>query len=225
VTVGGSRYNGGNPRNALPWEPAIADCLHLGRPQDQTASETSPCLALKIQNPKSKIQNPMMKAEAENRWLGIDPGLALVGWAILDEDSRSNPLLVDYGTIATDPSHPTPQRLVELEQDLMALFAEFQPTRVAVEMPFFSRQIKAAGGVLQAVGIINLVCCRDGGILPVFLHQSSWKAHLGNGRADKAEVAALIQTLFDLEQLPVDDSVDAIGIGYAGLCGLTNNIE
>ncbi|MGD2184330.1 crossover junction endodeoxyribonuclease RuvC [Lusitaniella coriacea] len=166
-----------------------------------------------------------MKVEAGNRWLGIDPGLALVGWAILDENPYSHRSLVDYGTILTDSSLPTPQRLVELERDLMDLFGEFQPNRAAVEMPFFSRKIKAAGGVLQAVGIINLVCCRDGEILPVFLHQSSWKAHLGNGRADKAEVAALIQTLFDLEQLPVDDSADAIGIGYAGLCGLTNNID
>jgi len=57
------------------------------------------------------------------------------------------------------------------------------------------------------------------------LHQSSWKAHLGDGRASKDEVAEILSALFDLENLPVDDSVDAIGIGYAGLCGLTNNIS
>ena len=66
------------------------------------------------------------------------------------------------------------------------------------------------------MGIINLVCCREADIEPVQLHQSSWKAHLGNGRATKGEVAEIIATLFDMEKLPVDDSVDAIAIGYAG---------
>ncbi|MDY7014526.1 MAG: crossover junction endodeoxyribonuclease RuvC [Cyanobacteriota bacterium] len=159
------------------------------------------------------------------RWLGLDPGLAKLGWAVLDEDGDRAPILVDYGTISTARSRPTAERLMELEQDLTALLEEFRPTHIAVEMPFFSRQIKAAGAVLQAVGIVNLVCYRQAGIIPCFLHQSSWKAHLGNGRADKAEVAAMVQVLFNLEQLPIDDSADAIAIGYAGLCGLTNNIN
>ncbi|MBD2578404.1 crossover junction endodeoxyribonuclease RuvC [Oscillatoria sp. FACHB-1406] len=166
--------------------------------------------------------------ESTQRWLGLDPGLAKLGWAVLDppsDKSKSLPFLVEYGTIATAKSHSTAQRLVELEQDLIALFEEFQPTRVAVEMPFFGRQIKAAGVVLQAVGIINLVCCREAKITPIFLHQSSWKAHLVNGRADKSEVAITIQNLFELEQLPNDDAVDAIAIGYAGFCGLVNNID
>jgi crossover junction endodeoxyribonuclease RuvC len=93
-----------------------------------------------------------------------------------------------------------------------------------MEMPFFGRQIKAAGAVLQAVGIINLVCYRDAKLIPIQLHQSSWKAHLGNGRATKKEVAEILQQLFDLERLPIDDSVDAIGIGYAALCGVRNEI-
>ena len=92
-------------------------------------------------------------------------------------------------------------------------------------MPFFDRSIKAAGGVLQAFGVINLVCYRETGILPVYLHQSSWKCHLGYGRADKKEVAGMVQVLFDLETLPINDSVDAIGIGSAGLCGVRNNIS
>ncbi|NER32286.1 MAG: crossover junction endodeoxyribonuclease RuvC [Symploca sp. SIO1C4] len=158
-------------------------------------------------------------------WLGIDPGLATVGWSILTTDSDGTVRLIDYGIIETDKTLPTPERLAELEQDLIVLIEEFEPTKAALEMPFFNRQIKAAGGVLQAVGIINLVCYREAEIIPVLLHQSSWKAHLGDGRASKAEVAEILSTLFELDELPVDDSVDAIGIGYAGLCGLTNNIN
>ncbi len=114
---------------------------------------------------------------------------------------------------------------MEIETDLVEIVGEFQPNNIAMEMPFFNRQIKAAGGVLQAVGVINLVCCRELDQEPILLHQASWKAHLGNGRASKGEVAEVLLNLFDLKQLPIDDSVDAIGIGYAGLCGLRNEIK
>jgi crossover junction endodeoxyribonuclease RuvC len=171
-------------------------------------------------------------------WLGIDPGLAIVGWAFLEKidttkiNSRKISVkipsqeaqLLDYGTIETSKKLTTPERLWEIEQDIGELIAEFQPQNIAIEMPFFGRSIKAAGGVLQAFGVINLVCYRQTKILPIYLHQSSWKCHLGNGKADKKEVAAMVQTLFRLENMPIDDSVDAIAIGYAGLCGLTNNI-
>lgn len=158
-------------------------------------------------------------------WLGIDPGLATIGWAFLVECEQTEVRLLEFGTIETSKELTTPERLLEIEQDMIELIAEFQPAHIVIEMPFFGRSIKAAGGVLQAFGVINLVCYREMGIQPIYLHQSSWKCHLGYGKADKNEVAGMVQVLFDLETLPIDDSVDAIGIGYAGLCGLRNNIN
>jgi crossover junction endodeoxyribonuclease RuvC len=158
-------------------------------------------------------------------WLGIDPGLATIGWAFLQELEDGNVQLWEFGTIETNKQLTTSKRLLEIERDIIELISEYQPSRIAIEMPFFGRSIKAAGGVLQAFGVINLVCYRETGIEPVYLHQSSWKCHLGYGRADKNEVAGMVQVLFDLKTLPIDDSVDAIGIGYAGLCGLRNNIN
>lgn len=162
---------------------------------------------------------------SEQTWLGIDPGLAILGWAILQEKVSGNPFVIDYGTIETDKTLSTPKRLVEIEKDLVGLVKEFQPDRIAIEMPFFNRQIKAAGGVMQALGVVNLVCCRDAQIEPIFLHQASWKCHLGSGRATKEEVAHMVGNLFGIESLPIDDSVDAIAIAYAGLCGLRNEIK
>lgn len=158
------------------------------------------------------------------RWLGIDPGLAIIGWALLAGDDARGIDLLDYGTIETDKTRPTPARLVEIERDVGELLEEFRPEAVAIEMPFFNRQIKAAGGVLQALGVINLVIYRQMGYCPIFLHQASWKCHLGNGRATKAEVAEILQQIFDLPQLPIDDSVDAMGIALAGLNGVRNQI-
>ena len=161
---------------------------------------------------------------SQQNWLGIDPGLAIVGWAMLQENEQELPLIIDYGTIETNKQLSTSQRMVELETDLSELLREFKPQGIAIEMPFFNRTIKAAGGVMQALGVINLVCYRDSKIEAIFLHQASWKCHLGDGKANKKEVAEMVATLFDLETLPIDDSVDAIAIAYAGLCGLRNNI-
>ena len=158
-------------------------------------------------------------------WLGIDPGLAIIGWAALAEISENCPHILDYGIVETSKHISTAQRLSEIEQDLSQLVKEFQPEGIAIEMPFFNREIKAAGGVMQALGVISLVCYRDAQVDPIFLHQSSWKCHLGNGRASKDEVASLVSQLFGLENLPIDDSVDAIAIAYAGQCGLTNAIK
>ncbi len=158
-------------------------------------------------------------------WLGIDPGLAIVGWSILSGNEIQTPTIIDYGIIETDKNLSTGERLVELETDLISIIEEFQPEQIAIEMPFFSRKIKAAGAVLQALGVINLVCYREANLTPIFLHQASWKAHLGNGKASKEEVASVLQQLFDLPQLPIDDSVDAIAIAYGALCGLRNAIN
>jgi crossover junction endodeoxyribonuclease RuvC len=158
-------------------------------------------------------------------WLGIDPGLAIVGWAFLEEVKEGDGKLIDYGTIETSKELTTPERLLEIERDIVELISEFKLQNIVIEMPFFGRSIKAAGGVLQAFGVINLVCYRETKIVPIYLHQSSWKCHLGNGKAKKDEVAEMVREIFGLETLPINDSVDAIGIGYAGLCGLRNNIS
>ena len=158
-------------------------------------------------------------------WLRIDPGLGTIGWAFLVESEQTEVRLLEFETIETSKQLTTPERLSEIEQDMIELIAEFQPAHTAIEMPFFGRTIKAAGGVLQAFGVINLVCYREMGIQPIYLHQSSWKCHLGYGKADKNGVAEMIQVLFNLKTLPIDNSVDAISIGYAGLCDLRNNIN
>lgn len=157
--------------------------------------------------------------------LGIDPGLGTIGWALLTGVESEHPNLMDYGTIETEKQLSTPERLLIIETDMMTLISELQPNLIAIEMPFFTREIKAAGGVLQALGIINLVCYRESKITPILLHQSSWKGHLGNGRAKKREVAIMVKSLFSLSNLPIDDTVDAIGIAYAAFCGLRNQIN
>lgn len=55
------------------------------------------------------------------RWLGIDPGLAIIGWAILEDNEPKEPSLIDYGTIETHKGIPTPARLLEIADDMTAI--------------------------------------------------------------------------------------------------------
>jgi crossover junction endodeoxyribonuclease RuvC len=75
------------------------------------------------------------------KWLGIDPGLATIGWAFLQELKDGNVQLWEFGTIETNKQLTTSQRLLEIERDIIELIAEYQPSRIAIEMPFFGRSI------------------------------------------------------------------------------------
>ena len=71
-------------------------------------------------------------------WLGIDPGLATIGWAFLQELEDGSVQLLEFGTIETSKELTTPQRLLEIEQDIMELITEYQPSRIAIEMPYLA---------------------------------------------------------------------------------------
>ncbi len=71
-------------------------------------------------------------------WLGIDPGLSIVGWAFLEADLIQDAKLLDYGTIETDKELTTSKRLLEIEQDMVELIAEFQPAHIAISYWLFN---------------------------------------------------------------------------------------
>ena len=155
------------------------------------------------------------------RWIGFDPGLAVVRWAVLEkpETSYDLPRIVDYGIVETTKKRPTSERLCELEQDLVTLMRKYQPNNVAMEIPFMGENPKTTRNVLEAAGVIQLVCYREGGIVPVHLYPSMWKAHIGSGKADNEEVTDTLSALFNLKNVG-KSRLDAIGIAYAGFCGV-----
>ena len=155
------------------------------------------------------------------RWIGFDPGLAVVRWAVLEkpETSYDLPRIVDYGIVETTKKRPTSERLCELEQDLVTLMRKYQPNNVAMEIPFMGENPKTTRNVLEAAGVIQLVCYREGGIIPVHLYPSMWKAHIGSGKADNEEVTDTLSALFELKNVG-KSRLDAIGIAYSAFCGV-----
>ena len=147
------------------------------------------------------------------RVLGIDPGLTRCGVGVVD-GSVGRPLsLVGVGVVRTDPGLPTAQRLCELEQGVESWIDLHQPDAVAVERVFSQHNVRTVMGTAQASGIALLVAARRG--LPVALHTpSEVKAAVsGNGRADKAQVGAMVTRLLRLDAAPKPaDAADALAL-------------
>ena len=136
------------------------------------------------------------------RVLGIDPGLTRCGVGVV-EGSLGRPLsLVDVNVLRTSAGVPVAERLVTIEKGLDAWLDEFQPDAVAVERIFARSDSSTIMGTAQASGIALVVAARRG--LPVAMHTpSEVKAAVsGSGRADKAQVGAMVTRILRLDAPP-----------------------
>ena len=87
------------------------------------------------------------------RILGIDPGVAIVGFGVVDSEGGAQ-RMVQYGAINTPANTPLAARLVQIEQDLTELLQQFKPDEVAIEELFFSKNITTGIAVAHARGVI-----------------------------------------------------------------------
>lgn len=147
------------------------------------------------------------------RVLGIDPGLTRCGLGVVD-GSVGRPLtLVDVGVVRTTSTLAVPDRLVTIEKGVDAWLDEHRPDAVAIERIFARSDVSTIMGTAQAAGIAMVCAARRG--LPVALHTpSEVKAAVsGNGRADKAQVGAMVTRILRLEALPKPaDAADALAL-------------
>ena len=152
------------------------------------------------------------------RVLGIDPGLTRCGVGVVD-GSVGRPLtMVDVGVIRTSASLPVAERLVTIERGLDAWIEEHRPDAVAVERVFARSDSSTIMGTAQASGIALVVAARRG--LPIALHTpSEVKAAVsGNGRADKAQVGAMVVRILRLTEMPKPaDAADALALAITHL--------
>ena len=151
--------------------------------------------------------------EERMRVLGIDPGLTRCGLGMV-EGSIGRPLrLVDVSVVRTSSEIPIPERLVTIEKGIEARLDEYQPDAVAIERIFARSDVSTIMGTAQAAGIAMVCAARRG--LPVALHTpSEVKAAVsGNGRADKAQVGAMVTRILRLDAMPKPaDAADALAL-------------
>ena len=146
------------------------------------------------------------------RILGIDPGVAIVGFGIIESD-RNVQQLVRCGVITTPAHTQLSYRLHSIYTDLTDLIKAFKPDAIAVEELFFNTNITTGISVAQARGVILLACYESG--VPVFEYTPLQvkQAVVGYGRAEKGQVQQMTKAILGLSEVPKpDDTADALAI-------------
>ena len=144
--------------------------------------------------------------------LGIDPGLAIVGYGLIEIEEDKIELLTS-GSIQTDKNLPDSKRLLEIFEDLSTIIQKYQPDCASVEELFFFKNQKTVIPVAEARGVILTVLEKfqipTFGYTPMVVKQ----VLTGYGRAEKKEVEQMVKIALEQEDLPkLDDTVDAIAI-------------
>ena len=119
--------------------------------------------------------------------LGIDPGVATIGFGVIRAERGKNTLL-RYGVITTPPGIPLSSRLLQIDRDMEELIRTFQPDEMAVEELFFSKNITTGIAVAHGRGVILLAAERLGVSIFEYTPMQVKQAVAGYGGADKRQV-------------------------------------
>lgn len=144
--------------------------------------------------------------------LGIDPGMAIVGYALIDAEKDVVSLLTS-GSIQTNKNLTDSERLLEIYNDLSTLIDELKPDCASVENLFFFKNQKTVIPVAEARGVILTVLQKYGIKTYSYTPMEVKQVLTGYGRAEKKEVERMVKVSLNTENLPkLDDTVDAIAI-------------
>lgn len=152
--------------------------------------------------------------------LGIDPGLAIVGWGVV-KCERGRFQTLGYGSIQTPAGMRTEARLAGIYAELNAIIEHFKPDEMAVEELFFTNNITTGIRVAEARGVV-LLCGEQKGIrIAEYTPMQVKQAVVGYGKAEKKQVIAMVTSILRLPAPPrPDDTADALAIaichGHSG---------
>lgn len=146
------------------------------------------------------------------RILGIDPGIATIGFGIVDSDKNRH-RLVTCGVITTPAHTSLSSRLEQIYEDLQRLLEAFKPDAVSIEELFFNTNITTGIAVAHGRGVILLACRKAGVSIYEYTPLQVKQAVVGYGRAEKAQVMDMVRRLCGLSAPPKpDDAADAVAL-------------
>ncbi len=149
--------------------------------------------------------------------LGIDPGTAIVGYALVQKN-RNILEPVCYGCITTKPTSKDGDRLCTIENELKKIIEKFKPDAAAVEKIFFFKNVKTVIGVSQARGVIMNALARLNIETFEYTPLQVKISVSGYGKAPKQQVQKMVKTLLCLKEIPKpDDAADALAIAICHL--------
>ncbi len=166
-----------------------------------------------IKNLKLKIKN----SPGTLRVLGVDPGTATTGWAVLEE-KNGRVLPVAFGHIATPKENKEEVRLLEISDDLQSIIEKYCPQEAAIEQLFFFKNKKTIIQVGQARGAVLLTLEQKNVTIFNYTPLQVKQALTGYGRAEKKQMQLMVKNILKLKSVPKpDDVADAIAIALCHL--------
>lgn len=146
------------------------------------------------------------------RILGIDPGIATIGFGVLDSEKNSHKL-VNCGVISTPAHTSLSSRLEQIYEDMQKLLELFRPDAVSIEELFFNTNITTGIAVAHGRGVILLACRKWGVRVYEYTPLQVKQAVVGYGRAEKRQVMDMVKRLCQLPSPPKpDDAADAVAL-------------
>ncbi len=157
--------------------------------------------------------------------LGIDPGTRHPGWGVV-EKVGTRLTHVAHGTISPKAALTLGERLVVLEEGLIAVMEKHAPDQAAIEAIFFAKDAQAAAKLGHARGVALLVCAREGLVVGEYPPARVKRTVAGGGRAEKTQVAQMVRAILKLPEVPQADAADALAVAITHLQNsLTTRIQ
>lgn len=156
--------------------------------------------------------------------LGIDPGIATIGFGLVEAD-RVAARMLRYGAITTPAGLPLSRRLYQLETDMEALIGQLHPDAISVEELFFNNNITTGIAVAHGRGVILYAAEKCG--VPLFEYTPSQvkQAVVGYGKAEKHQVMDMTRRLLKLKAVPrPDDAADALALALCHARSCTSRL-
>lgn len=157
------------------------------------------------------------------RILGLDPGSRICGYGVIDVEGRDM-RYVECGILTAPAERSMEQRLGEIACGLKEVIVELAPQIVAVEDVFVHQNARSGLALAQARGMALAVIGLAGLVVASYPPASVKKAVSGSGKADKDQVARMVQALIGLKSLPRADATDALAVAITHGCVVTRPV-
>lgn len=151
--------------------------------------------------------------------LGIDPGFAIIGWAIIGHDKN----IIDYGSITTQANQSIDKRMLEISQDFKTIIKRYQPDHLSIEQLFYFKNAKTIINVSQTRGLLVYLAAKAGLKIYEYTPLEVKTTITGYGRASKSQVQSMVKQILNLKIIPKpDDIADALALAYTHLVYFKN---
>ncbi|MBN2041000.1 MAG: crossover junction endodeoxyribonuclease RuvC [Spirochaetes bacterium] len=141
--------------------------------------------------------------------LGIDPGYATLGWAVIDSNLR----IIDYSYICTEAGLKIDERLLRIHTELKNIIDNYKPECLAIERLFFTKNTRTAIDVAKCIGVVLLTARLNQLEYNEYSPTQVKTAITGYGRASKNQIQNIIKKIYKLSEIPKpDDVADALAV-------------